>query len=154
MCGLTCRCWHGVAGGGTVGTLVLGRVFDRVPPFYAMAVTYFLAAGFSVTVGMSGSSVTALVVTIFGAGFCVVGGQIGANLLAAKSYPTSIRATGVGWSPGIGRVGSVLGPVVGGMLLTMQWEMRELFLVGAAPVLIAALAALAIGLSGRARSAG
>jgi AAHS family 4-hydroxybenzoate transporter-like MFS transporter len=139
--------------GGVVGTLVLGRVFDKVPPFYALAVTYFLAAGFIVAVGMSGRSVAALAVTIFGAGFCVVGGQIGANALAAKSYPTSIRATGVGWSLGIGRAGSVLGPVVGGMLLTMQWEMRELFLVGALPVFIAALAALLIGLSGRPRSA-
>jgi len=59
--------------GGTLGTLVLGRVFDKVPPFFALAVTYFLAAAFIVAVGLAGNSVTALVVTIFGAGFCVVG---------------------------------------------------------------------------------
>jgi len=134
--------------GGTVGTLVLGRVFDKVPPFFALAVIYFLAAGFIVAVGFSGASITALTVTIFGAGFCVVGGQIGANSLAAKSYPTSIRATGVGWSLGIGRIGSVIGPVIGGLLLSMQWEMSELFMVGAIPVFIAGVAALAIGLSG------
>lgn len=135
--------------GGTAGTLVLGRLFDKVSPFFALAAIYLLAAGFIAAIGLSGGSTTALVVAIFGAGFCVIGGQIGANSLAAKSYPTSIRATGVGWSLGIGRIGSVLGPVIGGMLLSMQWSMRELFLASAVPVLIAAAAALAIGLNAR-----
>lgn len=135
--------------GGTVGTLVLGRVFDKVAPFYALSAIYFLAAAFIAAVGFSGASTTALVLTIFGAGFCVIGGQIGANSLAAKSYPTAIRATGVGWSLGIGRIGSVLGPVIGGTLLSMQWSMRELFLVGAIPVFIAGVAALAIGMTSR-----
>jgi AAHS family 4-hydroxybenzoate transporter-like MFS transporter len=139
--------------GGTVGTLVLGRVFDKVSPFRALSVIYFLAAGFIVAVGVAGTSKTALVVTIFGAGFCVIGGQIGANALAAKAYPTSIRATGVGWSLGIGRIGSVLGPVIGGMLLTMHWDMRQLFLVAAIPVFIAGVAALIIGMTGADRRA-
>jgi AAHS family 4-hydroxybenzoate transporter-like MFS transporter len=137
--------------GGTVGTLVLGRVFDKVSPFRALSVIYFLAAAFIVAIGVAGTSVGALVATIFGAGFCVIGGQIGANALAAKSYPTSIRATGVGWSLGIGRIGSVLGPVIGGMLLSMHWDMRQLFLVGAIPVFIAGIAALVISLSGAGR---
>jgi AAHS family 4-hydroxybenzoate transporter-like MFS transporter len=137
--------------GGTAGTLVLGRVFDKVSPFRALSVIYFLAAAFIVAIGVAGTSVSALVATIFGAGFCVIGGQIGANALAAKSYPTSIRATGVGWSLGIGRIGSVLGPVIGGMLLSMHWDMRQLFLVGAIPVFIAGIAALIISLSGAGR---
>ncbi len=139
--------------GGTVGTLVLGRVFDKVSPFRALSVIYFLAAGFIVAVGFAGTSVAALTVTIFGAGFCVIGGQIGANALAAKSYPTAIRATGIGWSLGIGRIGSILGPVIGGMLLMMQWDMRQLFLVGAIPVFIAGIAALTISLTGADRKA-
>lgn len=134
--------------GGTVGTLVLGRIFDKVSPFRALSAIYFLAAVFIVSVGYAGTSPGALMATIFGAGFCLVGGQIGANALAAKAYPTSIRATGVGWSLGIGRIGSVLGPVIGGMLLSMQWSMRELFLVGAVPVFIASIAALVISVSG------
>ncbi|MFL6672360.1 MAG: MFS transporter [Massilia sp.] len=139
--------------GGTVGTLVLGRVFDKVSPFRALSVIYFLAAGFIVSVGFAGTSVSTLALTIFGAGFCVIGGQIGANSLAAKAYPTAIRATGVGWSLGIGRIGSVLGPVIGGLLLSMHWDMRELFLVGAVPVFIAGVAALAISLSSAGRRA-
>jgi AAHS family 4-hydroxybenzoate transporter-like MFS transporter len=127
--------------GGTVGTLLLGRVFDKMSPFRALAVIYLLAAIFIIAVGRAGTSVPILVLTIFGAGFCVVGGQIGANALAARSYPTAIRATGVGWSLGIGRVGSIIGPVVGGVLLSLQWDMHELFLVAAIPAFIASIAA-------------
>jgi AAHS family 4-hydroxybenzoate transporter-like MFS transporter len=137
--------------GGTVGTLLLGRVFDKMSPFRALAVIYLLAAVFIVAVGRAGTSVPILMATIFGAGFCVVGGQIGANALAARSYPTAIRATGVGWSLGIGRVGSIIGPIVGGVLLSLQWDMRELFLVAAIPAFIASVAAWI--LSGRIKSA-
>ena len=35
---------------------------------------------------------------VFGAGFCVSGGQVGANALCAAFYPTSYRATGVSWA--------------------------------------------------------
>jgi AAHS family 4-hydroxybenzoate transporter-like MFS transporter len=134
--------------GGTVGTLLLGRVLDKVSPFLALSGVYLLAAAFIFSVGYAGVSPTALMATIFGAGFFLVGGQIGANALAAKAYPTSMRATGVGWSLGIGRIGSVLGPVIGGILLSMKMDMHHLFLIGAVPVFIAAIAALVISLSG------
>jgi AAHS family 4-hydroxybenzoate transporter-like MFS transporter len=130
--------------GGTVGTLMLGRVFDKMSPFRALSFIYFVGALSIVLVGMVGTSTPLLVITIFAAGFCVVGGQIGANALAAKSYPTAIRATGVGWSLGIGRIGSIVGPVVGGILLSLQWEMHQVFLIAAIPVFIAGIAAFSI----------
>jgi AAHS family 4-hydroxybenzoate transporter-like MFS transporter len=137
--------------GGTVGTLALGRIFDKVPPFFALAVTYLLAAVFIVGVGFSTASTPALIGTIFGAGFCVIGGQIGANSLAARCYPTAIRATGVGWALGIGRIGSVIGPAIGGMMLSMHFNMAHLFMIAAIPVFIAGLGALTIGLSNQGR---
>jgi AAHS family 4-hydroxybenzoate transporter-like MFS transporter len=93
---------------------------------------------------MVGVSIVPLVLTVFGAGFCVVGGQIGANALTANSYPTPIRSTGVGWALGIGRIGSIIGPAIGGLLLSLHWPMREIFLVAAVPVLIASVASLII----------
>jgi AAHS family 4-hydroxybenzoate transporter-like MFS transporter len=81
---------------------------------------------------------------IFAAGFCIVGGQIAANALAATFYPTSIRSTGVGWALGIGRVGSIVGPLVGGALLTMKWSTGEVFMAAATAALCAALAAFSL----------
>jgi AAHS family 4-hydroxybenzoate transporter-like MFS transporter len=45
-----------------------------------------------------------------------------------------VRSTGVGWAYGIGRIGSIVGPVVGGIFLTLHWGMRDLFLVAAIPL--------------------
>jgi AAHS family 4-hydroxybenzoate transporter-like MFS transporter len=132
--------------GGIVGALLLGRLFDRFPPFVTLALTYLAASAFVLLIGVAGVSLVPLVLTVFGAGFCVVGGQIGANALTANSYPTPIRSTGVGWALGIGRIGSIVGPAVGGLLLSLRWPMRQIFLVGAVPLLIAALALTFISL--------
>ena len=59
-------------------------------------------------------------------------------------YPADIRATGVGWALGIGRIGSIVGPLVGGLLLTSKWETHDLFFVAAVPVLAAAACAFLI----------
>jgi MFS transporter, AAHS family, 4-hydroxybenzoate transporter len=130
--------------GGTLGAILLGRLFDRFSPFVMLALTYLAASAFVMLIGTVGTSIIPLVLTVFGAGFCVVGGQIGANALTANSYPTPIRSTGVGWALGIGRIGSIIGPAIGGLLLSLRWPTRQIFLVGAAPVLIASLAALCI----------
>ena len=55
-----------------------------------------------------------------GGGLFVIGAQFGLNALAGSSYPTFIRSTGVGWALGIGRIGSILGPVVGGVLIALK----------------------------------
>ena len=136
--------------GGTLGPLLLGRLFDRFSPFVMLALTYLTASAFVLLIGTTGTSIAALVLTVFGAGFCVVGGQIGANALTANSYPTPIRSTGVGWALGIGRIGSIIGPMIGGLLLSLHWPTRQIFLVGALPVLVASLAALCISFLRRA----
>ncbi|XLM21423.1 aromatic acid/H+ symport family MFS transporter, partial [Chromobacterium piscinae] len=64
---------------------------------------------------------------LFCAGFCVIGVQPAVNALAASAYPTGLRATGVGWSLGIGRIGSVLGPWLGGVLIGLSWSQPALF---------------------------
>ncbi len=103
--------------GGVVGTFALGSIIDRFS-FRALALVYFMAVFAVGAIGQLGHSVVFVTMAIFVAGFCVVGGQIAANALAAAFYPTSVRATGVGWALGIGRVGSIVGPLVGGVLLT------------------------------------
>jgi AAHS family 4-hydroxybenzoate transporter-like MFS transporter len=74
----------------------------------------------------------------------VVGGQIAANALAAGFYPTSVRASGVGWALGIGRIGSIVGPLVGGVLLAEKWSTAAVFMTAATAALVAALAALVL----------
>jgi AAHS family 4-hydroxybenzoate transporter-like MFS transporter len=130
--------------GGVVGTLALGSVIDRFS-FRALALVY-LGAVFAVgAVGQLGQSAIPVSIAIFAAGFCVIGGQIAANALTAGYYPTSVRATGVGWALGIGRIGSIIGPLVGGILIDAKWSTGALFMAAAAAAACAALASLLLG---------
>ncbi|MGB8604649.1 MFS transporter [Bradyrhizobium sp.] len=142
--------------GGVVGTFALGSVIDRFS-FRALALVYFIAVFAVGAIGQLGYSVVFVTMAIFVAGFCVIGGQIAANALAAAFYPTSVRATGVGWALGIGRVGSIIGPLVGGMLLTMKWSTASVFMAAAAAALCAALASFSLsrlaGMGGSGRGA-
>jgi AAHS family 4-hydroxybenzoate transporter-like MFS transporter len=72
------------------------------------------------------------------AGAGIIGGQTAANALAAATYPTQIRSTGVGWALGIGRIGSIIGPLVAAALLMAHVSVRGIFLVSAIPALVAA----------------
>jgi AAHS family 4-hydroxybenzoate transporter-like MFS transporter len=130
--------------GGVVGTLALGTIVDRFS-FRALALVYFIAFFAVGAIGQLGHSIVLVSMAIFASGFCIIGGQIAANALAAAFYPTSIRATGVGWALGIGRIGSIIGPLVGGVLMTMKWSAASVFAAAAAAALCAALAAFCLG---------
>lgn len=129
--------------GGVVGTFALGSVIDRFS-FRALALVYFIAVFAVGAIGQLGHSVIFVSIAIFAAGFCIVGGQIAANALAAGFYPTSVRATGVGWALGIGRIGSIVGPLVGGALLAAKWSTGSVFMAAATAALCAALAAFSL----------
>ena len=129
--------------GGVVGTFALGQVVDRFS-FRALTFTYLLAAVAVAAIGYSSHSIGLATLAIFCAGFCIVGGQIASNALAATFYPTAVRSTGIGWALGIGRAGSIVGPLIGGALLALHWATESLFLAAAVPALVAALAAFVL----------
>jgi MFS transporter, AAHS family, 4-hydroxybenzoate transporter len=132
--------------GGIASTIILGPVVDRYSASGVVTVLYVFAACFIFGVGLSGASVPLLAATIVGCGACVIGGQSFINVISATLYPTAIRSTGVGWALGIGRVGAIVGPVVGGVLLAAHFSPRNLFFTITVPALIAACAMFWLGL--------
>ncbi len=68
-----------------------------------------------------------------------------ANGLSASFYPTDLRSTGVGWSLGFGRLGAIMGPIVGGLLVSMELTMQQLFIACAVPGLFASVAVFIMG---------
>ena len=127
--------------GGAAGALLLGRVVDRLLSFTVLAWAYLGAAASVFLIGEAGASIILLVLTVSLAGFCVIGGQTSSNALAAEFYPTAIRSTGVGWALGIGRIGSIIGPTLGGTLLAMGGQTRHVFWAAAVPPFAAMAAA-------------
>jgi MFS transporter, AAHS family, 4-hydroxybenzoate transporter len=132
--------------GGLIGALVLAKFVGRRISFSILSATYLAAAIFIFLIGNAGASIPMLVLTVFASGVGVIGGQTVANALSADYYPTAIRATGIGWSLGVGRVGSIIGPTLGGYLLDYGGTARHVFWAAAIPALIATVAALAASL--------
>ncbi len=138
--------------GGIIGSFSFGWLFDRLSPFRVLAAAYFIAGIFVAGIGLAGASVGLIILTVFAAGFCIVGAQMGANAMAASYYPTAIRSTGVGWALGIGRIGSIIGPWLGGLILSFEWKISSLFMTASIPALLAALAALTMAFHGTERT--
>jgi len=67
-----------------------------------------------------------------------------ANAASGLLYPTAIRARGVGWALGIGRFGSMLGPLIGGVLIGMKLPPQQLFLLAAAPMVAGLIASIGV----------
>jgi MFS transporter, AAHS family, 4-hydroxybenzoate transporter len=141
-------------GGGVIGTLLLGRIIDLAGFTRVLATTFVIAIVATAAIGNPAVmvSVVAMFVAIFLTGFSIVGGQPAINALAATYYPTSLRSTGIGWSLGVGRIGSVVGPVLGGALMHLQWSSASLFMAAAVPACVSLAGIVAIHYANRGAS--
>ena len=121
--------------GGAIGGYLIARNLDKRQSDNALGFAFFGAAIFIAMLGFAMPDVRLALALIFLSGFCLMGAQFGMNALAASLYETEIRSTGVGWALGIGRIGSIIGPVVGGALIGVGAETRTILLIAAVPML-------------------
>lgn len=129
-------------GASVLGALCLARLITRYGYFRVLPPSYLIGAVAIALIGQVATSADMLFAVVFVVGFCAIGGLNGINALAVATYPPSLRTTGIGWALGVGRFGSILAPVAGGMLLAHQWSIGSMFLVAAVPALILAAALL------------
>ncbi|MBC7163315.1 MAG: MFS transporter [Immundisolibacter sp.] len=137
--------------GGVVGPLLLAALCQRLDARRVIGTAFVLAAASLVAVGYATGSFGVYLAAAALAGFFVFGAQIALHALAAAAYPTALRATGIGWALGCGRVGSVFGPLLGGELLRSGVPLQYYFSGFGLVVLLAAAATFT--LSARAASA-
>ncbi len=130
--------------GGTIGSFGNSWFIGKFGFVRALCGSFLVACLSIAMVGQPFLSLTALFVFVFIAGWGIAGGQPGVNALAAVYYPTYLRSTGIGWGLGIGRIGAIIGPYIGGELLRLHWTPREVFLVAAIPALISSVVILGL----------
>jgi AAHS family 4-hydroxybenzoate transporter-like MFS transporter len=135
--------------GGIAGGLAIAPLCDRLDPYLVLACAYVLSGTFIAGIGVAGNQPMFAVAATFFAGFFTFGAQNSANAIAATRYPTAMRSSGIGWALGIGRTGQIVGPLIGGLLLSLKWPTSEILYVIAIPSVVAATAAFF--LSGAAR---
>jgi MFS transporter, AAHS family, 4-hydroxybenzoate transporter len=132
--------------GGVVGALTSTLLVVR---FGVFTVVTLMIAGGSLAVAVLGylyGSVGALYSGLSVIGLLVIGGQQNVPAISVQLYPQRMRSAGVGWQFAAGRLGSVLGPIIGGRLLSANIPVQLLFVLVAVPTLLSAGAYTAVGL--------
>jgi MFS transporter, AAHS family, benzoate transport protein len=128
--------------GAIIGTLIIGRLCDKygskkmLVPMYASGAVALTLLGF-------GGNTFVIYILVAVAGAATIGSQNIVQAYVSQYYPAYIRSTALGMASGIGRVGGMLGPLLGGFLLSISLPIHLNFMAFALPGLIAA-AALAI----------
>lgn len=114
--------------GAAVSSVFVGRLMDKYNPFRVLQIGFVLAA-ISLTMfglGATSGSFTIIAVLSVICGFFINGSQTGTLAVATISYPSSIRATGLGWVYAIAKIGAMLAPIVGGYLLSYNWSVAQI----------------------------
>jgi len=128
--------------GGILSTILLGPMIDRFGAPRVLACSFASGIVFILAVGLANLPAPFIMLPILGAGAAMIGSQLGANAMAAGLYPARIRSTGVGWALGVGRLGGIAGPALGGALLAFGLPPTQIFLCACGPALIAACATI------------
>ena len=107
-----------------------------------MILVFLLAAAAAMMAfGAIRMPVAMVLLVAFLIGVLLQGGFNGLYPLAARLYPAQVRSTGIGWTTGVGRIGAVLGPALGGVLLERNTPLWLIFTVFAIPSAVGALCA-------------
>jgi len=117
-----------------LGALLTAFVVDRLGVERVLTHTVAFGALCVLSIGLLEPGFSYLSVIICGAGVGIGGCQAGLNCLLGRIYPSHIRSTGAGWALGLGRVGAIVGPLLGGVLLGLGSPAKDIFVAAAIPV--------------------
>ena len=124
--------------GGVFGALLVGFMLDKGKPSKIIATAYAIGAISLLLLAFNGLMSPYVVALICFVGFCLSGAQTGLNAYAPNLYPSVARATGVSAMLGVGRLGSILGSSIGGVLLAQDLGFGGIFALLAIPAILAA----------------
>ncbi|MBB6444323.1 MFS transporter [Bacillus benzoevorans] len=124
--------------GAIFGAVFGGKWADKWNP-KSVLIIFFVAAGVSLTLLGLVKNIFLLYLLVAIAGASTIGTQIICNAYISQYYPTEMRSSGLGWALGFGRLGAISGPIIGGLVLTMNLPFYQNFLVFAIPGILGAI---------------
>ena len=135
--------------GPLLSIFLLAPLSHRFSPQSVLAVS--LAAGIAAiaAVGLVDLPYLPLLATIFLIGCCTTGSMTVINGMTAALYPARVRNTGMGWALGVGRLGGIGGPWLGGLLLGLGWPPRQIFLFACVTALVGAICVVLLRVQAR-----
>ena len=126
--------------GGVLGILAIGLITTKTSLSKPTALFFLISAVTMFYFAYVGGTVLWVAnILLFIIGFVFQSSYTAMYTVAARAYPAIIRATGVGWAIGLGRIGGILAPIITGLLVDIGWTIGPLFVFFGTPILLAAL---------------
>lgn len=126
--------------GGVLGSVLQGWLMNYFGVRKTLIAELIIYAGLAFMLSAWSNSYVAVVAISTLMGMVIQGVQAGLNAMATEIYPTHMRGTGVGFAIGIGRIGSICGPLAGSLMLALHLDVAHIFLMGIVPATLAILA--------------
>lgn len=126
--------------GGALGSLAVGWCMDRYSPHKVLCATHIAAGVCALGIAATERTFIATSLLVCAMGYCMNSLNVGYVALAARFYPTPVRATGTSWEQGIGRFGAISGAATGGVLLATGWSFNAVFGALCVPMMIGMVA--------------
>ncbi|WP_327584118.1 MFS transporter [Nonomuraea sp. NBC_00507] len=126
--------------GAGLGMIAGGRIADGIG-IKPVVSTAFLVGSVSLIAMSTRPAIVLLFLLMFVSGLGFIGSQVMTNAFIVNRYPEDLRGAGIGWALSVGRLGAILGPAMGGWILSSQLGVEWNFYLFAIPGLIGATAA-------------
>jgi MFS transporter, AAHS family, 3-hydroxyphenylpropionic acid transporter len=138
--------------GGAVATVVIGTLMTGSRRMPAVIATYIGVPVLLFALAQSTGQVMVVMGLVFLLGIVVMCSQAILYAIAPGLYPTLIRATGVGAAVAIGRIGSIVGPNLGGILKGMGYNTSQLLMSLQPVVIVGGITAIVLAAMTRSKS--
>ena len=132
--------------GGLVGAISLGLLGYKFRVPFLTSVFFSCGIAAMLFYGLVKLSLVSLMLVAAIMGFFLIGAMIGLYTIAPSVYPATVRVFGVGLAIGIGRVGAIVAPLAGGIILDSGYSTDQIFVIFSVPLILAALAVYKIKL--------
>jgi MFS transporter, AAHS family, 3-hydroxyphenylpropionic acid transporter len=114
--------------GGAIASLGMGRLLDGAHARPSMAAVFAALPLLLASLALAPRQPAAIVSIVLVLGIVLLMSQAGLYTLAPQCYPTRIRGVGVGTAVAVGRVGSIIGPAIAGVLVARGQSTSQLLL--------------------------
>ena len=129
--------------GGFIGSILGGILATRFT-FRRTLIVYFGTAVVALVCLSFNPAMVALYGLLFVAGAAIIGILAIIHAFTVEFYPAAVRSTGVGWATGVGRIGAIAGPIIGGILVAAQLPLQASFLVFIIPAVVGCIAVIIV----------
>lgn len=139
--------------GGILGGVLMTPLVRRFG-YLAIIGVFVVSVPLVASIGISGLGLPIISALTAAAGFCVIAIINGVECVMGQVYPTAIRAKGSGWGLAVGRLGAMVGPLIGSVLIGMQLSNFQLFLAPALCLFVGAIGSIGLAILGQRRFKG